>query len=392
MRHPAYPRILHVISHLDMGGAENVAISLAEELYAEFNFSFFAVGGIADNPVGQAMARRLERLAIPVHSGTALDFKKGGAVQAGLKLRQLIWRTRPEVVHLHTEIPETIFAVASVLGLPRDLQVLRTVHNSKLWPAWGAIGRMVEGRLRAAQAMSVGVSAACLQGLWEFQAAHRLPLTPKAMTQVVYNGVLTGDPRGPIERTLSADRPVRVLFAGRLEPQKGVDLLPDLLTATSALTTCPVEVTLLGRGALEGSLRQWISTHTLPWTVTLAEPVASLAEHLHEYDVMLVPSRFEGLCLVAIEALMAGMPVVATRVRGLSEIFPAGYPLLCDSEDVPGLARTLADAVEDHAHYADVVATYHAEIVERFGVARMAQEYRRVYLAALQPTALEPIE
>lgn len=390
MRHPAYPRILHVITHLDMGGAENVAISLAEELHADFNFSFFAVGGVADNPVGRGMAARLRRLAIPVQSGTALDFKRGGAVQAGLRLRQLIWQTRPEVLHLHTEIPETIFAVASVLGLPRDLQVIRTVHNSKLWPAWGAVGRVVEGRLRLAQALAVGVSAACLQGLWEFQARQRLPLTPKAMTQVIYNGVLTGDPQAALNRQLPPDRPVRVLFAGRLEPQKGVDLLPELLTAASALTTRPVEVTLLGRGALEGTLRHWIDTQTLPWTVTLAEPVANLASQLADYDVMLVPSRFEGLCLVAVEALMAGMPVVATRVRGLSEIFAPGYPLLCAAEDVPALARTLADAVENHDRYVAVVAAHRAGIVERFSLARMAQEYRRVYWAAAQPTALEP--
>lgn len=373
-----------------MGGAENVAISLAEELHAEFNFSFFAVGGIADNAVGQDMARRLSGLAIPVHSGTALGFKRGGAVQAGLKLRQLIWKLRPEVIHVHTEIPETIFAVASMLGLPRNLQVIRTIHNSKLWPAWGAIGQVVERRLYSARA--VGVSAACLQGLWEFQADHRIPLTPKARTQVIYNGVMIADPRLPMDRNISSNRPIRVLFAGRLEPQKGVDLLPELLTAASALTTRPVEVTLLGRGGLEGTLRHWIQTHTLPWTVTLSEPVANLAEHLAEYDVMLVPSRFEGLCLVAVEALMAGMPVVATRVRGLSEIFPPGYPLLCDSEDVPALARILAVAVENYSHHVAMVATHHAEIVARFSLARMAQEYRRIYQGAGRPTVVESME
>ncbi len=392
MRHPAYPRILHVITHLDMGGAENVAISLAEALHADFNFSFFAVGGVASNPVGEDMARRLSQLAIPVHSGTALDFKKGGAAQAGLKLRQLIWTLRPEVIHLHTEIPETIFAIASMLGLPRNLQVIRTVHNSKLWPAWGAVGQVVERRLSLARAKAVGVSAACLQGLWEFQAAHRLPLTPKARTQVVYNGVLTGDPGISTNRNLPPDRPVRVLFAGRLEPQKGVDLLPEVLTAASALTTRPVAVTLLGRGALEDRLRRWIQTQTLPWTVTLSEPVANLAEHLAEYDVMLVPSRFEGLCLVAVEALMAGMPVVATRVRGLSEIFPAGYPLLCDSEDVPALARTLAAAIDEYSRHVVMVATHHAEIVTRFSLERMAQEYRRIYRGALRPTVVESME
>ncbi|WP_245593255.1 glycosyltransferase [Deinococcus frigens] len=382
MSHPAHPRVLQVISHLDMGGAENVAISLAEALHSEFNFSFFGVGGVADNPVGQEMARRLERLAIPVHGGTAMGFKRGGLVQAGVRLNRLIWNTRPEVVHLHTEIPETTFAVASLLGLPGDTRVVRTVHNSEIWPAWQRIGRLVEPRLRRAEV--VGVSEACLDGLWEFQAEQRLPPTPEGHTRVIYNGVSTGNSETSRAGLGAADRPVRVLVAGRLEPQKGVDLLPDLLTAASALTTRPVEVTILGRGSLEGMLRQWVQTQTLPWTVTLAAPVANLAEHLGEYDVMLVPSRFEGLCLVAIEALMAGMPVVATRARGLNEIFPPGYPLLCDLEDVPGLARTLADAVQEYDHYAAVVARQRAGIVERFNLAGMARGYRCCYRALLQ--------
>ncbi len=379
----AYPRVMHVISHLDMGGAENVAISLTEVLAPEFNFSFFAVGGVADNPVGQEMARRLNQLSIPVHSGTALGFKRGGVVQAALRLHRVIWSTRPEIVHLHTEMPETTFALASLLGLPRDLRIIRTVHNSRLWPAWQQIGRVVEGRLRRAK--TVGVSLACLQGLWEFQAAHGLVLTPEARTRVIYNGVLT-EVQGRGRTTHPPmDRPVRILFAGRLEPQKGVDLLPEVLTAASALSTRSAEVTLLGHGSLENMIQNWLKSQTLPWTVRLGEPVPNLAQHLGEYDLMLVPSRFEGLCLVAVEALMAGMPVIATQARGLSEIFPPGYPLLCDSENVPALAQTLARAVDDCEHYTQIVAAERDEIVQRFSLGRMAHEYQRCYWETLQP-------
>ncbi|GGL95344.1 hypothetical protein GCM10010840_36780 [Deinococcus aerolatus] len=387
MPHPAHPRILHVITHLDMGGAENVAISLAEELHAEFNFSFFAVGGVADNPVGQEMVRRLERLEMPVHSGTTLGFRRGGLVQAGIRLNRLIWKIRPEIVHLHTEIPETTFAVASLLGLPTATRIVRTVHNSEIWPAWQRIGRLVEHHLRHVEV--VGVSKACLDGLREFQSAQHLPLIPEDQACVVYNGVLSQGSDLLRQDSRPAGRPTRVLFAGRLELQKGVDLLPNVLTAAAALTARPVEVTILGHGSLENLLRQWIQTHSLPWTVTLAEPVANLAEHMGNYDVMLVPSRFEGLCLVAIEALMAGIPVVATSVRGLNEIFPPGYPLLCDLEDVSCLARVLAGTIENLDHYVGVVAQERAGVVERFNLDGMARGYRHRYRSLLQPARYE---
>lgn len=382
MRHPALPRILQVVTHLDMGGAENVAISLTEVLADDFNFSFFAVGGVADNPIGQEMARRLERIHVQVHSGTSLGLKRGGFALAGLRLNQLIWKTRPEIVHLHTEIPETTFAIASLLGLPAGTRIVRTVHNSEIWPAWQRIGRFAEARLRRAEV--VGVSEACLDGLWEFQAAQGLLSTPEEQTRVIYNGISTETLASRTNRASLTDHPVRVLFAGRLEPQKGVDLLPELLIATAAQTARPVEFTILGHGSLEGMLRQWVQTHTLPWEITLNAPLAHLAAHLDDYDVMLVPSRFEGLCLVAVEGLIAGMPVVATKVRGLSEIFPSSYPLLSASGDIPALASKLASAVEDYDHYAAVVAALHPEIVRRFNLESMAQRYQQCYRSLLQ--------
>lgn len=381
MSHPAHPRVLHVITHLDMGGAENVAISLAEELHTDVNFTFFAVGGVANNPVGHEMSRRLEQLQIPVHSGTTLNFKRFGLVQAGIRLNGLIWRLRPDIVHLHTEIPETTFVIASLLGLPPGMQIIRTIHNSEIWPAWKRIGRLVEHHLRECEV--VGVSKACLDGLREFQSAQHLTLIAKNQTRVIYNGVWTQNSDVLIQRSRPADCPIRVLFAGRLEPQKGVDLLPALLTAASALTTRSVEVTILGHGSLEGQLRRWVHTQTLPWTITLGAPVVNLADQMSNYDVMLVPSRFEGLCLVAIEAMMAGMPVVATKVRGLNEIFPPAYPLLCDPEDVLDLGRVLADTIENYDHYVNVVAQQRPSVVESFNLAGMARGYKRLYRSLL---------
>lgn len=378
------PSVLQVISHLDMGGAENIAISLAEELHTDFDFAFFAVSGLADNPVGREMQGRLRALNVPVYSGTALDLKRGGLLQAGLRLGRLISGSRPGLVHLHTEIPEATFGVAALPGLPAGVGVMRTIHNSKLWPAWQRVGRWAEGRLGAAEV--VAVSQASLQGLWQFQRTQRLPLTPDERTRVIYNGV--ADVAGPgvrVARASLSGRPVRVLFAGRLEPEKGVDLLPAVLTEASRLTGREVEVTLLGHGALEEQVRSWVRGQTTSWKVTLGDPVPNLPGRLGEYDVLLMPSRFEGLALVAIEALLAGTPVVGTRAPGLSEVFPAGYPLLADPEDVAGLSRVLARAVDHAEHYAAVVERDRTFIAERFSLQSMADGYRRTYHAALSP-------
>jgi glycosyltransferase involved in cell wall biosynthesis len=375
----ARPRVLHVVSHLDLGGAEEVAISLAGGLGGEYATEFFAVGGVANTAVGRAMHARLSALGVPVHSGTPLTMKRGGLPHAGVRLAALLRRTRPDLVHLHTEIPETTYALAALAGGPRP-QVIRTVHNATVWPAWGRIGGWVERRLTGVSA--VAVSRDSLSGLNGFRARHGLPALPAAQSHVVYNGVSLAAP-SPDQPPFAPDGAVRILFAGRLEPQKGADLLPTILTRACALTDRAARVTILGDGSLAPDLRRWAAEARLPWPVTLEPPRAGLSGTLSGYDVVLMPSRFEGFGLIAAEALLAGTPVIATDIAGLRETLPPGYPLLAPAEDTGEIARRLAGVVDDPARFRALAQGLSGGVAARFGLPRMLAGYRQVYRGLL---------
>jgi glycosyltransferase involved in cell wall biosynthesis len=381
----AHPAILHVISHLDIGGAEEVAISLAEQLHADYDFCFFAVLGVADTPIGQRMKARLDAIGVPVVSGTRLDMKRGGAVQAAWRLARLIRQRRPALVHLHTEIPEATAALALLGGMPAGTQVVRTVHNSTLWPAWQRIGGWTERRLRRASV--VGVSQASLDGLRAFQTGQGQVPTPTVQTRVIYNGVrIADDPECLVVQP--ASRPVRVIFAGRFEPAKGVDLIPGILSRAARLTDRPLEITVVGSGSLGPLLGRWAAAPDLRWPVRLAGPLPDLARQLRDYDLMLMPSRFEGLALVAIEAVMAGLPVVASRVPGLTEVFPADYPLFAVSEDQDSLAWALVQAATHLDDHRQQLTALRRELSQKFSLSGMAQRYAAFYHEVAQPPAI----
>ncbi|KQM96460.1 glycosyltransferase [Sphingomonas sp. Leaf25] len=366
------PRVLHVITHLAMGGAENVALGLIDSLRDEVDFALFAVIDHAEpGPVGQAMAARLTGWGVPFAFGTRRGFKSGGVVQAAWNLARTVRRFRPDVIHVHTEIPELTLAIAQVLSRAvRATAILRTVHNSVLWIDWAGIGRWVTRRLARAQAVAVSRAAADAD-------AAILPGRPRA--DVVHNGIMAQAAPAPPPRDPS---PLRILFAGRLVHQKGADLLPAILAQAHARTPRrDVAVTIAGSGDLADTVARGVAGIAPGWTITLTGPIANLAAHLTEHDIVLLPSRFEGFGLLPAETLIAGVPLVTTTAPGLDEVVPADYPLAAPVEDVPSLAQALARGIDDLPAARAVAVMHGRALAIRFDSRSATDAYRARYRA-----------
>lgn len=369
------PIVATVISHLAVGGAENVAITLAEALHEQVDFRFFVVLRSREKTeVGREMSARLSALNIPVAFGTALPFKRGGAAQAAWNLRRRIAQIRPAAVHLHTEIPEFTLALATLFpGIGSSVAVIRTIHNTRLWPEWKTIGCFVERRL--AHATVVGVSRAALEA--HGQLSERCGAMPKRAAphrHLIHNGV-----RQPPAAARNHGSAPQILFAGRFERQKGADLLPAILNRAARRSALHAEVTLAGTGTLENNLKTSVELSSLRWPVRIVRPIADLAGKLGRFDAILMPSRFEGLPLIAIEALLAGVPVVSAAAPGLVEVIPPEDPLSAPVDDVDGLAQHLATCLEDLPRFRAHVATRIPQLQAKFGIRQMAARYLELY-------------
>ena len=362
-------RVLEVMTHFDLGGAESVAISLGEALSDRIDFAFLSVFEGGETAIGRSMRARLDARGIAQHHGTRIGFKRGGLVPAGVRLARLVDAVRPDVVHLHTELPEAAWSVASLVSRRvRQTPLLRTIHNTRLWPSWRAFGLWSERRLQAGRVVAVSEGAlAAVQNLRE-QAG--LPRLDQARASIVLNGVSV--PSG-VHRGSDPHGPSRVLFAGRLEAQKGADLLPQIWSSAKATATRPMRLTVLGEGTLKAELTAAFAGDR---SVEFLPPVPALSRALLNYDVLLVPSRFEGLPLVAVEALMAGLSVVAFDAPGLREVFPTGYPLLVPEGDVAAFAQIVSSVLGGATEGVAVAA---ASVRARFSIDRMAEDYARLF-------------
>jgi glycosyltransferase involved in cell wall biosynthesis len=366
--------VLQVITKLDMGGAEVVALDLVSALHNDVEFAVATVLDVDPSPVGKAMAERLAELGVPVSPGTRGHFKKGGALAAAWRLSRAATLFRPDCVHLHTEIPELTWAIATVLfPRVRRLPVVRTVHNSELWIAWSQIGRWVTERLANSEVIAVSHAAATADAAISTHSQR-----PRA--QVVYNGVRQPEACAERDRSASGAGSVRVLFAGRLIEQKAPDLLPAILNAAHAATARRnVHVQIAGAGPLESAVRGALRGVAPGWTIAVTPPIESLPTKLTNYDVVLMPSRYEGFGLLAAETLLAGVPLVATLAPGLREVLPEAYPYCAEVNDAQALGALLARIIAAPEAARDRTASFIPHLAHRFDPAVMAKRYGQIY-------------
>ena len=382
-------QVLVVISHLAVGGAENIAITLAESATDSVDFTIFVVlSQTPDLEVEEDLKRRLKLSGINLYFGTAVNFKRGGVVLAAWRLRQVILNKLPDVIHVHTEVPELTLAVALLSLPPRwSKRVIRTVHNTLLWSGWNGIGRWVTRRLESAVVACVSKAAMEANALLRITAGAKnsSPIYP----YLVYNGVSiprhTKSSRSDNRYAnnqfgTAANKPVaRLLFAGRFEAQKGVDQLRLILDRAHSAMPSQADVTLIGSGSMRASVQAELENTLISWPITFLDSLPNLGEHLADYDLVLMPSRFEGLPLLAIEALLAGVPVVAFAAPGLSEVIPPTNLLSAPAGDIDAFAERIVSFLKDPSDFFVDVQSRRREMTALFSIDTMKNQYIDIY-------------
>ncbi len=378
------PKVLLVISHIALGGAESVAVTLAEGAADKVNFLLFSVMDYEQRTdVGEALKSRLNEAKVPIATGTRLSFKKGGFLLAAFKLRNLILREQPDIIHVHTEMPELTLAIAiSTIPIARRPHVLRSVHNTMLWSGWQSIGYWVTRRLL--RASIAGVSKAALAADLRLRIDAGLPISSPEYSELIYNGVANPsrvkEPRESESPTGSLDStPKRLLFAGRFEYQKGVDLLPEILSTAARYTKAQAEVTFIGDGSLRKKVEDDIHSASIRWPVIFRDAIPNLAEILPDYDLIIMPSRFEGLGLVAIEARLAGVPVVAFAAPGLLEVIPESDPFSISIDSIKEFSAAISNYLDDPYLFDKLAFESISNYAERFSIPTMIDKYVCLY-------------
>jgi len=170
---------------------------------------------------------------------------------------------------------------------------------------------------------------------------HAKVAKPNGTVRVVHNGIAEAD-FNLIEPAADA---TDILFVGELRAIKGIDVLIDAVALLHQQGR-RVSATIVGSGPAEGALRATVEVRGLTGDVRFL-PAMPARRAFSLGRMMVVPSRSESLPYVVLEAAGAGLPLIATQVGGIPEIFGADSGRLIPPENAPALAAAIATTLED---------------------------------------------
>lgn len=258
------------------------------------------------------------------------------------QLRRMLRQSDRDLVHAHWLFPQGAIA-ALALSFPfRGHQAfLVTAHGSDLmrlrgWP-WDWIHRRVLARADAVTVVGPELEAhAKVLGV-DTKRLRRIPMGVDVVSRFVPSAVS------------DCDGPGTVLFVGRLNQEKGCDRMVSALAHVMAQFP-DVRAEIVGDGPERNHLQRMVADLDLGDRISFfgALSNASLPARFHAASVCVVPSNREGFCLVAVEAMACGRPIVASDIPSLREITLDGEAgLLVPPGDVAALAAAISSLLED---------------------------------------------
>lgn len=336
-------RLLQIIPSLDRSGAEKQLSLLATRLpRPEFDTHVCAL--TRSGPYEQVLrAAGVEVTVI----GKSLKFDPA----AWWKLKRRIAALRPDLVHCWLFAANSYGrAAALAAAVPRIVAGERCVDPWKRWHEL-AIDRWLARRTDAIVANSSGVR--------DFYVRHGLPA---AKFVVIPNGIAPAEPpgesRGDLLAELALPSDARLIGAvGRLWPQKRVK---DLIWACDLLKVIRDDVHLLivGDGPHRPRLEHYTRQVRIEDKVHFLGHRADVPRLMPHFDALWLGSEYEGLPNAVMEAMAAGLPVVATDISGNRDLVVQGETgFLVPVGDRAGFARQTRKLLED------------GELARRFGVA-----------------------
>ncbi len=340
-------RILQVITLCELGGAQVVMANIANNLSEEHEIIVAAGEGDGKmwmmlNPnIKQEPCKHLRRALSPLDDlRTIFDFWR------------LYWKYKPDIIHLHSSkagmLGRIAFPARKIVYTVHGFDSIRLAHRTFLWPE-----RIMQWRCKFIAAVS------------KYDKKNLLNENIKHKVTTVYNG----NPIPKIEPNLSFNIPSKyektILCIARMEKPKNSNIFLELASLFPQYAFVWI-----------GNQNE-VKEH--PENVFFMGNIPNAAMYNSIADLFILPSNYEGLPIVIIEAMSLGKPIVASDVGGVSELVRNGINGFVVENQVVEFAEKINYILNNEEVMKRFSENSKRIYAEEFTVDRMVNIYKEMY-------------
>jgi glycosyltransferase involved in cell wall biosynthesis len=358
-------RIVQIIPTLDQGGAEKQMCLLASGLDRS-RFECHVVTLTRDGPRKQ----QLLEAGIPVHS-----VGKRGKFDplAWARLNRIIKTIRPDIVHTWLFAANSYGRFAALWN-----RVPVIIGGERCVDPWKSSWHFVIDRFLAARSQAIVTNSS---GVVDFYSQHGIPID---RFRIIPNGILPSRAE-PISRVeaykrlgVPEDRKI-IACVGRLWPQKGH---ADLLWAMELFRVVRdgAMLVIIGDGPLRERLELLVDQYRIANDVRMVGERTDVAQLMPHFAMIIQASQYEGQSNVIMEAMLCGVPVIATNIPGNRDLVDSGQNgILVDLGDPQQMTQAMFGILDEPERTREWVEAAKQKIQTQFTVEMMIQRHADLY-------------
>lgn len=290
-------------------------------------------------------------------------------VRAFLEVWRWLGSIRPAILHVHS---------SKAGGLGRCAAVLRRIPTVFTAHGWGFTQGVPLGQklvmLPAEWVAARFTDAIITVSQADHDLAIRHGVRPRGRMVTIHNGITRDAPLSPS----GSNGKVHLVCVARFSPQKSQALLVRALDGIDE----PWHLTFVGEGPLEDEVRRLVADRGLDGRVDFLGARDDVDSILARSHIFVLPSNWEGFPLTILEAMRAGLPVIASDVGGVREAVVDGVTgYLIPRDDVQALASRLRSLINDDGLRATLGKRARDVFLDEFVEGKMFAEVQAVYSA-----------
>lgn len=306
-------KIIHVLNTNSFSGAENVCITILENLKSDQNYSVTYVS------LKGTIQEILDSKQIDFYALEKMNLKC---------LKKMIYDLKPDIIHCHDFTTSILVSLIS-----KKIPVISHLHNN---PSW----------IKKYNLKSI------LYRLTLHKYCYVLAVSQSVFREYVFSNKIKNPivVSNPIDLSKIKGQKLKekydLIFLGRLTEQKDplrfINIVAKLFKSNRN-----IRVAILGAGDLENECKNLIKINNLGNNIKLLGFKTNRFDYIESSKIMCITSKWEGFGLMAIESLALGVPVVTTSVGGLNDIVTQNCGIFCsdDSEFIKEIELLLNDSV-----------------------------------------------